>query len=230
LINTDIYRSRRGTMLRGVYCSNSGLNAMQQKLDVIANNIANVNTEGFKQDKMSFKTFKDEIYGVMPPKIVTDFSAGDLRETGRIYDFAVKGDAFFKIDTPQGARYIRNGSFQSDAAGYLVDNNGNKVVGVTGDVKIVNGKPDQDFYLVSFQNKDNLTKTATGFSAADAVGMSKAENIQVMQGFVENSNVDLIQNMTEMMSIARNYELNSHMMMSQDEILKKAVEEVGSLK
>lgn len=217
-------------MIRGIYCSNTGLNAMQQKMENIANNLANVNTEGFKQEKIAFTTFKEEINGVMPARIVTDFSAGDLRETGREFDFAIKGDAFFKIDTPQGFRYIRNGAFHTDESGFLVDKNGNKVVGTAGEVKAVNGKPDQDFYLVSFTNKEDLTQTADGLNAGEAAGMAQAENSQVLQGFVENSNVDLLQNMIDMISTARIYSLNGKIMMSQDEMLKKAVEEVGTLR
>lgn len=116
-------------MIRGIYCSNTGLNAIQQKMDVIANNVANVNTEGFKQSQVSIKTFKEEINGVMVAGIKTDVSAGVLKGNG-----------------------------------------------------------------------------------------------------LENSNVDLIRNMTEMITTARSYSLNSQMITSQDEILKKAAEEIGVLK
>jgi len=116
-------------MIRGIYCSNTGLNAMQQKLNTIANNLANVNTEGFKQEKILFKTFINEINGVVPAGTAVDFSAGSLKENGQ-----------------------------------------------------------------------------------------------------ESSNVDLIYNLSEMISTARNYSLNSKMIMSQDEMLKKAADEIGLLK
>jgi len=116
-------------MIRGIYCSNTGLNAMQQKMNVIANNIANVNTEGFKQSEISIKTFKEEINGVISGDIKTDVSAGVLKDNG-----------------------------------------------------------------------------------------------------LENSNVDLTENIAEMISTARSFSLNSRMITAQDEILKKAAEEIGTMK
>ncbi len=217
-------------MIRGIYCSNTALNAIQQKMDIIANNLANVNTEGFRQEKISFKTWIKEMYGVTPAPIKGDYSPGSLRETGREYDFAINGDAFFKISTAQGDRYIKNGSFNSDESGYLIDRNGNRVVGVSGEVKMINGKPDQEFYLVNFKNKEYLNQTSIGFEAFDSADISQISNMEVLQGQLEGSNVDLINNLTEIMSTARNYSINSKLVTSQDEMLKKAVEEIGSLK
>jgi len=216
-------------MLTGIYCSDTGINAMEQKMDTIANNLANVNTEGFKQEKISFKTFLNEINGAVPAGIAVDFSAGSQKETGREYDFAINGDAFFKVNTAQGDRYIRDGSFTSDASGYLIDKNGNKIAGVSDDVKMVDGKPDQDFYLVTIKNKEYLTQTADGFMASTQAGLSQA-NSDVSQGKLECSNVDPIYNLSEMISTSRTYSLNSKMLMSQDDMLKKAANDVGALK
>lgn len=217
-------------MIRGLYCSNTGLNAMQKKMEVIANNLANVNTDGFKQGKISIKTFKEEINGVMANKINSDFSEGSLKQTDNIYNFAIEGDAFFKITTDQGYIYSKNGSFSINEEGYLVDTYDRKILGVNSEVKMVNGKPDQDFYLASFKIKETLSPTEGGFFAAEPSGEAKAENITVKQGFMENANVDLVQNMADMISISRSFSLNSRMITSQDEILKKAAEDVGSLK
>lgn len=217
-------------MIRGIYCSNTGLNAIQQKMDVVANNLANVNTEGFKQGKLSIKTFQEEMNGVMADKLKNDFSDGVFRETGFSYDYAINGDAFFKINTDQGFIYTKKGTFSINEEGYLIDNYGHTVAGVNSDVKMIDGIPDQDFYLASFQNNADLTPTEGGFLATGDNFEVQAENIKVMQGFVENSNVDLIQNMADMLSVAKSFSLNSRMITAQDEMLKKAVEEVGSLK
>lgn len=217
-------------MIRGIYCSNTGLNAMQKKMEVIANNLANANTDGFKQGKISIKTFKEEINGVMADKISSDFSDGSLKQTDNIYNFAIEGDAFFKISTDQGYIYTKNGSFSVNNEGYLLDTYGNKVAGVNGEVKMVDGNPDQDFFLASFKNKEYLSPIEGGFLAAEQSGESQAENIKVTPGFVETSNVDMVQNMADMISISRSFSLNSRMITSQDEMLKKAVEEVGVLK
>lgn len=217
-------------MIKGIYCANTGLNATQQKLNTIANNLANVNTDGFKQEKVLFKTFINETNGVVPAGTSVDFTAGSLKETGREYDFAINGDAFFKVNSAQGDRYIRQGSFNCDESGYLTDKNGNKIAGVSGDVKIENGKPDQEFYLVAIKNKAFLTRTEDGFMASEQAEISNQQTFQVVQGKLESSNVDLIYNLSEMISTARSYSLNSKMIMSQDEMLKKAADEIGSLK
>jgi len=214
-------------MIKAIYSSNTGLNAMQKKMDVIANNIANVNTEGFKQSKLSFR---EEMNGVFPEENRSDFSAGNLKQTDRQYDFALEGDAFFQINTPQGFRYSRNGSFTVNESGYLVDNNGNKVVGVAGDIKVVDGKPNQDFYLVNFKNKEYLIPSEAGFVDPGQSGLSKADNFQVLQNVIENSNVDLVQNIADMISTARSFSLNSRMVITEDDMLKKAVDEIGTLK
>lgn len=217
-------------MIRGIYCSNTGINAMEQKMNTIANNLANVNTDGYKQEKVLFKSFIQEKNGVVPAAITVDFSAGSLKETGQLNDFAINGDAFFKVNTAQGDRYIRNGSFKCDESGYLTDKNGNKIAGVLGDVKMVNGKPDQKFNLVTIQNKEFLTQTEDGFMASDQAGIAEQGDFEVIQGKLESSNVDLIYNLSEMISTARTYSLNSKMLTSQDEMLKKAAEEIGLLK
>jgi flagellar basal-body rod protein FlgG len=217
-------------MLRGIYCSNTALNAMQEKMDNIANNLANVNTEGFRQEKIAFKTWIKEIYGISSTEIKKDFSTGNLKETGREYDFAINGDAFFKVNTAQGDRYIKNGSFNADESGYLMDINGNKVAGVSGEVKMVNGKPDQEFFLINIKNKEHINHTNQGFEASDLAEISRITNVEVIQGQLEGSNVDLIYNLTEMINTSKNYSFNSKILMSQDEMLKKAAEEIGSLK
>ena len=217
-------------MIRGIYCSNTGLNAMQKKMEVVANNLANVNTDGFKQGKVSIKTFKEEINGVIVNKISSDFSDGNLTETGNTYNFAITGDAFFKINIEQGSIYSKNGSFSIDKEGYLVDTYGHKVAGVEGDVKMVDGIPDQDFYLASFQNKELLSPAAGGFLATQPSNEAQALGIKVLQGYVENANVDMVQNMTDLITISRSFTMNSRMITSQDEMLKKAAEEIGSLR
>jgi len=216
-------------MLTGIYCSNTGLNAMAQKMNTISNNLANVNTEGYKQEKISFKPFLKKTNGVVPAGTAADFSTGSPKETGREYDFAINGDAFFVVQTEQGDRYIRNGSFSCDASGYLTDKNGNRIAGVSGSIKMVDGKPDQKFSLVTIQDKEHLVRQADGFMATDQAEVSPAD-YEVSQGKLENSNVDLINNLSEMIITSRNYAFNGKILMSQDEMLTRAANDIGSLK
>ncbi len=230
-------------MLRGIYCSNTGLNSVQHRVDILANNLANVNTRGFKQEKTSVTTFKESVVrinentyfktsnGSNPAVTATDFSPGEFRQTGQKFDFAINGDAFFEIQTPDGPRYTRNGCFHCSREGYLVDNKGNKVLGESGFIRVTGEKLDRKFRLVTMKNKEHLVRTGDKlFSAPDQTGIYPVENVQVLQGFIETANVDFINNMTELITAARNYSLNSRVLASQDAVLKKAADEIGNLK
>jgi len=216
-------------LLTGIYCSTTGLNAMTQKMNTISDNIANVNTEGFKQEKIAFKPFLNEINGAVSAGKSIDYSAGGQKETGRIYDFAINGDAFFTVKTEQGDRYIRNGSFNCDSSGYLTDKTGNRIAGVSGEVKMVDGTPDQKFALAAVKNKETLVRQGEGFTTSVQTEISPAD-YEVKQGRLETSNVDLIYNLSEMIVTSRNYSLNTKMLMSMDEMMKRAANDIGSIK
>lgn len=216
-------------MLTGIYCSTTGLNALAQKMDTISNNIANVNTEGFKQQKVSFKPFLREINGAQTAGRQVDNSPGSIKETGRELDFAISGAAFFTVLTAQGERYIRNGSFNCDEFGYLQDRNGNKIKGVSGEVSMVDGRPDQKFALVSIANQESLLPQTDGFVASAQTQITEVD-YEVSQGRLETSNVDLISNFADLITTSRYYALNTKMLMSLDEMMKKAANEVGVTK
>ena len=133
-------------MIRGLYTAAAGMTAQQQNIDVISNNIANVNTNGFKQDRAEFQdlvyqslnytagatsatttnpTGIDTGLGVRVSGIQKNFLQGNLSETGNTYDVAIQGNGFFKITTPQGEiGYTRNGAFKLDSEGTIVDGSG----------------------------------------------------------------------------------------------------------
>jgi len=133
-------------MIRGLYTAASGMTAQQQNIDVISNNIANVNTNGFKQDRAEFQdlmyeslnytagatsattsnpTGIDVGLGVRTSGIQKNFLQGSLKNTGNELDLAIQGSGFFKITTPNGeTAYTRNGSFKPNADGMLVNSEG----------------------------------------------------------------------------------------------------------
>jgi flagellar basal-body rod protein FlgG len=231
-------------MIRGIYTSNTGLNVLQNKLENIANNLANINTYGYKQDKTSYTSFKEIFltlngnkkigsitYGTRHSETVTDFDKGSLNETNNDMDFAVEGKGFFTLQTPNGFRYTRNGSFQRDKDGYLVDANGYRVLGVSGNVKVIDGKIDQDFRIVDFQDLNFVYKKGKNIYAADPqAGLIPVNNPKIKQGFLETSNVDLLKNVTELLTTSNYYSLNSRILMTQDKILEKTVNQVGNIK
>jgi len=133
-------------MIRGLYTAAAGMTAQQKNIDVISNNIANVNTDGFKQDRAEFQdlmyqslnytagatsettnnpTGIDTGLGVRVSGIQKNFLQGSLKETGNTYDIAIEGNGFFQINTPQGEiAYSRNGTFKLDNEGTMVDGQG----------------------------------------------------------------------------------------------------------
>ena len=150
-------------MVRGVHTGASGMMAEQIRLDVVANNLANVDKPGFKRDTTSFKAFPEMLAsrteddgvvifplgstdirpyigrigtGVEVNEVFTEWEQGSLRETGNQLDIALVDRGFFAIETPFGERYTRNGSFLIDRDYYLVTKEGYKVMGENGYIQI----------------------------------------------------------------------------------------------
>ena len=150
-------------MIRGWFTAASGMRAQQWRLDAVANNLANVNTDGYKRDQVSFKAFPelllrrmndDGVYqhpfgsadvapiagklgtGVELNELFTVFEQGGLKESGSDFDLALDGKGFFTVATPWGERYTRNGSFILGREGYLVTKEGYPVMGENGPIRI----------------------------------------------------------------------------------------------
>jgi len=150
-------------MIRGWYTGASGMRAQQWRLDAVANNLANVDTDGYKRDVASFKAFPellirrqndDGVYmhpfgsadaapiigkmgtGVELNELFTNFDQGALKETQSDFDIALDGNGFFTVATPWGERYTRNGSFQLGKEGYLETKEGYPVLGENGPIRV----------------------------------------------------------------------------------------------
>ncbi|MDF0675056.1 MAG: flagellar hook-basal body protein [Nitrospira sp.] len=154
-------------MNRGIYPILSGALAHERRMQVFANNMANVNTAGFKQDEQAFKSIFPRYHAVIPvgsptgglaqqimarpfgvterafvaPHMVkTTFEAGRIRLTGNPLDIAIQGPGFFEVNTPQGIRYSRNGMLSLDRERRLVNGLGYPVMGTKGEIKVPAGK------------------------------------------------------------------------------------------
>ena len=150
-------------MIRGWYTGASGMRAQQWRLDAVANNLANVDTDGYKRDVAAFKAFPellirrqddDGVYqhpfgsadaapmvgkmgtGVELNELYTNFDQGALKETASDFDIALDGKGFFSVSTPWGERYTRNGSFQLGKEGYLETKEGYPVMGENGPIRV----------------------------------------------------------------------------------------------
>ncbi len=143
-------------MLRGIYTSASSMVANQRRLDLISNNMANVNTTGYKKDGAMAASFPEMLIsrldengateigrlgtGVSLEESYTDFSMGEIKKTGGKLDLALQGDGFFVVDTPAGERYTRNGDFSINQVGQVVTAQGYPVLGERGPIQIVPGR------------------------------------------------------------------------------------------
>ena len=142
-------------MLRSLYISGTSMLAQQKRMDVVTNNIANIQTAGYKRDNPVMRSFSDMLVskindpgeqssgeignlntGVYVDQIATSFENGSLEQTSKDSDLAIQGNGFFVIETPGGERYTRDGSFLVNSEGYVVTSSGNYVLGESGRIKV----------------------------------------------------------------------------------------------
>lgn len=150
-------------MVRGLYTGASGMIAQMRRIDVLSNNLANVNTPSYKRDTPVLKAFPEMLmrrinddgvrvipsgsYDLMPVigklgtgvevnEVYTRFSQGAFKQTQNDFDIALEGEGFFSVQTDEGERYTRNGSFLIDKDGFLVTKDGYKVLGENGPIQI----------------------------------------------------------------------------------------------
>lgn len=215
----------------------------ERKLEAVSNNLANVDTNGFKKDFVSFDArFKAQMN--------KDFSQGSLQRTDNPLDMALDGEGLFKIETPQGIRYTRNGNFTIDANGTLVDQNGNPVMGQGGAIVIetdnieqdvmvnwageisVNGEIIDALDIVTFENWRKLERDGKNLLsyAGETTDETAPEQISVVHKSLEKSNVNVVDEMARMIDYHRMFETFTKSMMTFDEVDSKAINDVGTLR
>lgn len=243
-------------MIKGIYASGSGMQPRLMRLDVIANNIANADTTGFKKDDIFVQILKDagvaqsvgkgDLAG-LDVKEFTDFTEGSLRPTSNPLDIAIQGDGFFALETPQGIRYTRNGNFKLSETGELINSNGYHVLGSSGRIIIPNADKTQqadimitkagEIYsgnnlinkirIVNFSDLQKLMKeSGTMFSSEETpsdVPVSD-EKTTVRQGYLEESNVESLSEMVQLIELSRSFETDQRTMRYQDSTLEKAMD------
>lgn len=247
-------------MLKGIYSSASGMMAEAVRTDVISNNLANVNTTGFKKDVAIEQSFRElllhKIEGCEPSRVVGGVGTGvDIVEisplmdngihhlTGNKLDVALEGEGFFVVDTAAGERYTRDGAFFLNNEGYLVNVNGDYILGEQGRISI---QPEQSVNIdigtdgvitaggmvidrlrvVDFAAQDAVRKLGDSLWVSDEQPVTAA-NTRVIQGSLEYSNVNAVSEMIDLITATRAYEMNQKMIQMQDATLDKVINEVG---
>ena len=253
-------------MIRGWYIGASGMNAQQERLNAISNNLANVDTAGYKRDVTVSKEFSqlllrrveaDGVYktangsydvapivgklgmGVETNENYTQFEQGSFRDTHTATDFALGGEGFFAVQTPNGERYTRNGNFILGKEGILETKEGYPVMGENGIIRLEDDKfhLDQDGMLytkegdlidrvkiVRFDNERYLKKMGDNLWNANAISgeayiAEGMERPRIIQNYLEMSNVNVVNEMVKMIEVNRAYEANQKSIQSEDSMM-----------
>ena len=214
--------------------------------DVVANNLANINTTGFKKDIMFFDFMDEEDSGKQNGRQSIDFAQGTLKQTNNDLDFALSGRGFFVIETEEGKGYTREGHFKIDKDGVLIDSSNRPVMGESGPITIIgeNFKPktisvtqngevfadDQPagrLRIVDFENMDDLKKAGGNLFTADETLELDIDEPVIHQGFLEESNVNPADEMIQLIEVQRQFEGMQKMVRSLDEVFRMAASRVG---
>jgi flagellar basal-body rod protein FlgF len=216
-------------MDRGLFRGVAAMNVAERRLDVIADNLANVSTTAFKRRTTFTEALHDAGYHNKDARLrtgtKTDWAQGELRQTGRPFDLALRGGGFFVVETANGQAYTRNGVFQVDNGGTLVTEDGNPLawksrggtIDPTGEPVTIekDGRVKQGIRelgmleIVDFADKSRLGQDSDGNWTAP-VGLRRATpTASVHQGHLEQSNASATDEMIELITLQRQYELSS---------------------
>ncbi len=255
-------------MVRSLYSSASGMEAQQANLDVIANNLANVNTTGFKRSKIEFQDLLYETTrapgaeqgaGTQLPtglqighgsRVVATskvFTEGELTQTGEQLDLAINGDGFFQVQMPDGTlAYTRDGALKRSSTGQVTTSDGLPLQGgfqpipagttsitisSSGEVTTTSASGTSNFQvqLVRFTNPAGLNSiggnlyTESLASGTPETGTPNEAGFGALQqGYLEMSNVKVVQEMVNMIVAQRAYEVNSKSVQSADEMMQES--------
>lgn len=252
-------------MIRALYSAASGMNAQQDNLDVISNNLANVNTTGYKKTKIEFEDLLYETqraagtdqgagnelptgiqvgHGSQVVATQKIFTTGELSSTGEQLDVAIQGDGFFEVQMPDGTlAYTRDGGFKTDSNGRVVTSNGLPVQGfqavpagttnisisANGEVTYTtpSGATNFQIQLTRFPNEAGLSSMGgnlyqqTAASGSPELGTPSQSGFgSLAQGYLELSNVTVVEEMVNMIEAQRAYEVNAKAVQAADEMMQ----------
>lgn len=253
-------------MIKGLYSAASGMMLGLTRMDALSNNLANVNTCGFKKDVVVSTAFPDMLISRLEKKDngdpgsyqqignlgtgacvglqTSDFSQGNMKRTDNPMDIALSNSSYFVVQTANGERFTRNGQFKFDGTGLLTDLSGNPVmdsndeqITVEGDFQVdkqgnifVNGQELTTLKIVTFADQTNTMTKMGGSLWQSTAAYTEDTNPQVLQNYVEDSNVNAVSEMIELIKVTRSYESLQKIVQAQDESLATVIEKVGTIR
>ena len=220
-------------MERGLYIAASGMVAEMARQDQIANDLANAATPGYKADRSALHAFGELLVTDRPTGAVvgsvnmatrvdrqeTDLTSQPVRDTGEPLDMAIVGEGFFTIQTPEGERYTRNGSFTTAPNGTLVDQLGNPVLNRDGGPVQVNQDGTVDAATVGISLVPDALKAGNGYFTGNATGQAPEGP---RTGALEASSVDAARTMVDMLASLRAFEAGQKAITTIDSSLERA--------
>ena len=234
-----------------VYTTLTRQSGLMDQMEAIANNIANLSTTGFRREGVIFSEYVQRLDGAEPSLSMAtaktraiDLSPGTLSRTGGRYDLAVEGDGFFLLDTPNGQRLTRAGSFTANADGVIVDAAGNPLldnggtpitvppgvqsvsVGADGTLS-ADGAPVAQVGLYEPVDPTDLAhRSGTAFSTQNGVRPATVPG-SIRQGYLEESNVNPITEVARMVEVQRAYEMGQSFLDNEDQRIRGAIQTLG---
>ena len=234
-------------MSNGIYASLARQVGLAREMEVVANNIANVSTTGYRSDRAIFSEYIVRT-GQDSPSLsmgsltahAFDLSPGDIRATGGRYDFAIQGEGFFLLETERGQRLTRSGAFELSAEGNLVTPDGDRVLGFGGnEIAIPEGTRDvtvasdgaisadgQLLDRLGIVRPEGQLQRDTGTLFISEDGTAPFEEGRVLQGALEQSNVSPVLEVARMIEVQRAYEAGQTLLEKEDQRLTQLVEAV----
>jgi flagellar basal-body rod protein FlgG len=243
-------------MIKGIYSSEAAMRPKMARMEVLANNLANINTTGFKRDRVFVRMLEQstqaatdgrgDMTGVTTGRYI-DTTSGSLQQTDNPLDLAIDGDGYFAVQTPRGTRLTRNGNFTMNKEGVLTTSEGYPVMGVNGaihlpqrdriDVRsltitrsgevVIDKEPLGQLRIMVPERPEALQKDHESLMFVDQseklVDVAP-DRINIHQGFVEESNVEGIEEMIAMIELSRGFETDQKMIQSQDATLDRSLE------
>lgn len=252
-------------MIRALWTASTGMAAQQMNMDVIAHNLANANTTGFKRSRANFQDLMYQTISAPGSQTSTDnqiptgiqvgmgtksvgvekiFTQGTFTETGNQLDLAIEGKGFFKVLRGTEEVYVRSGSFKLDKDGFVCDAEGNRLqpeISIPQEAVTVTVEPGgtlsitdqegnviatEELKLYSFQNPAGLISIGRNYFRPSEASGEEQEGQPgedgygtLLQGFVENSNINVVEEMVNMIVGQRAYEANSKIIKTADEML-----------
>ena len=244
-------------MDNALYVGLSRQMVLQRQLEIAANNIANIDTAGFKVESLTLQADPlapsqsrrpTRIQYVQDDGLARNFAQGAVTQTGNTYDFAIQGDAFFQVQTPRGPRFTRDGRFTTDAQGRLVTRDGDAVLTAEGSEITLDPKKSppavgHDGTITQADATGQVSQVGklTVSRFADRAGLTKdgdnqfasaetpvrAADAQVRQGAVEQANSQPVLEVTSLIDITRAYERVQQLIASTSDLSRSAIERLG---